>query len=1501
MTVQNLWPLMFLSLVPVIILLYLLKQKVKDQPFSSTMLWQEIYKNLEAKTPFEKLKQNILMYLQILLMLLLILALMAPVLKKGGALQENTVIVIDNSASMQYLYNDQDTRLEHSIKEAKKEIDRLSEDTMVTLISCGEDASVVYQGKDKTTLKKRLGGIEATVEAGTPDVAAGVVNSIIAAQENVQIICYTDTDFNSGEWIKNNKNAALIVEDVYSKGENCSLDYVNYTVAEDGVEALCRITNYGENEMTQDVSLYADAELLDVQTVTVSSGESETVYFEKQNIAIDGSVILRGELSERDSLTADNSQAIVVTENTEKKVLLLSEGNVFLEKALSLDDHVTVYKSDNVNVLNQAVGSGGKNDIAESDNEDGEILQNNDSFDLYVFDGIALPDDFDVSRFPKQAGFLFFDYEKDFYDAGYMIKDSEVTDTILYFDESPVTGYIDTYSFGIVKAYTYDLPEWAVPFLKTGSGGVTGYYGTDGEHRIGVLGFDIHNTDFALQTEFPIFMSQLSDMLLGTGLEETEIVNFPVSEESDVTPVDSVVIKGSQNRKKTGGRAIRNLLLLAVFFLLLAEWIIYVRQVNSTKKKQFLAVRILVVLAVILAMAGISVSRKQKKTETIFLVDVSDSMSGNLEEVEQYLKDIVKKMPEKNLLGIVVFGKDTAVDQFLSDKKSFPGFTASPVTAATNIEKAVTRSCSMFDEGVTKRLVLITDGSENEGSMSLSAAALKGSDVEFLAVAMEDSIGGNEEVYISGLIAPNVIHIGDHYNVTVSVTSNVETDALLSLYAGRIAKEQQNIHLNKGENQFVFEDVGEEGTIAQYKAVIEPEKDTISVNNTYVTFAEIEAKPKVLLIEGKAGEGDEFEKVLAAANIDYDKVTPKGVPVTLSGLNQYKAVITLDVYYDDLREGFVKVLPSYVKDFAGGYICIGGENSFALGNYRNTVLEEILPVNMDLQGEKEIPKMAMAMAIDQSGSMTSPSEENSSVTGLDLAKQAALSGVSELRSSDEIGILAFDDTYHWIVPMKEASDIEQIKEDISSIGYGGGTSIYPALQQAYEQILKSDAKIKHIILLTDGQDGFNAYDGLLKQMNEVGITVSTVAVGSGSDQATLQHIAETCGGRFYYTDVNNSIPRIFAQEVYLSTNTYLINEEFYPSITSNHAILEGVMDEGCPALLGYVAATPKQTADIILESDRDDPVLSTWQCGLGRTVAWNSDGNNQWTAQYAAWNNYPLLWSNIIHYVISDSELGEDNLEVVKEGNTAAITYETKDYDKNTKVTAVVTDEKGITKEIALDAVKPGVFGTELDITEIGVYSINIRKLSGEEVVKNYNTAYANQYSAEYQFTDTDNEFASFVKQAGGREISFADNIWQENRNTVKARVSLTVPLLIFAILMFLFDIIIRRFSIDLLGYVRRGYSAAATGLEKHGKEGSRKATDSREHIKKIRKMDSRMQEVNEQISLSDDIVDSRQEKKIAKRDSEQKEEKAKWKGENMPQSDKLDMNQLLKKKRERE
>ena len=1523
MTFLNMWPLAFLILIPVIIILYLLKQRVKDQPFSSTLLWREIYKNLEAKTPFEKLKNNILMYLQILAMLILILALMAPIIRNGGLLKRNTVIVIDTSASMETLYNGDRTRLDEAISKAKSYIDGVNDSGMITIVTCDDEAEILYQGQDKYTAKRRLGTLKTEEVSGNLDLATGIVGSLISNLENVDVVCYTDSEFDYASWKKSNNKISLAVESIYSKEENLTVDYVNYALKEDAsVEALCKVTNHGQKSATSDVSLYLENDIADVQTVTVDAGKSETIYFSEipkpENVSdgggksVGGAAVLRAEISEKDSLTADNIASVAITSGNNGDILLVSEGNVFMEKALSLMEGTEVYKADSVSVLGEA-----------------------DEFKLYVFDGVEIPKDLDISGLSEDAAFLFIGYDQiPFKTLGLVGEDEQyassnkefgksslsITDQMLYFEKSDITEYVDNYSFGVTKAFAYEAPEGTHTIISTDDGNVVGYYGLIGDHRVSVLGFDIHATDLALQTEFPIFMSQLTEYLITGNENMTQIHNFPV-DESDVIPMENVKTDGVLDKTKTGGRAIRNILLIIAIVILIIEWIIYHLQVHSNKKKQFLVVRAFLLLLIVLAISGISITRRQRKVETIFLVDVSDSMSGNLTEVEKYIEHNMSVMPKKNYAGIVLFGKNTSVEQFVSNSKEFFGFSAKPVTTATNIESGVTSACTMFHDGVTKRLVLITDGCENEGSMSLATSNIKNNDVELSVVSLKDTISESDEVYIDGLDTPSVIHVGDHYNISVSIKSNIETDALLSLYSGRVSKGQKEIHLTKGSNQFVFEDVGEEGSIAGYKAVIEPDKDTIAVNNTYVTFSQIEARPKVLIVEGKPGNTEELEKILTAANIGYDKVTGNGVPVSLSQLNTYKAVITVDVHYDDLRKGFPATLEAYVKDYSGGYICIGGDNSFALGSYRDTELEEILPVKMDIEGEKEIPKMAMTMVIDQSGSMTTPAEDDSSVTSLDLAKQAAISGVNELRKTDEAGVLAFDDKYNWVVPVSVVGDTDDITDKIRTIGEGGGTSIYPALEEAYAKMLKSDAKIKHIILLTDGQDEFREYDVLLKKINEAGITVSTVAVGSDSDKNMLQMVADKCGGRFYYTDINNSIPRIFAKEVYLSTNDYLINEEFYPVVTSNNEILNQVMDEGCPALLGYIASSPKDRSDVILESPRKDPILSTWQCGLGRTVAWNSDATNEWTAAFAKWDNYPMLWSNIVHYVISDTDLGEDELEIIGEGSSAKVVYETKDYDKNTVINAVVSGEDGETKEIQLDPVKPGSYEADIDSDEIGIYNFNIRKKNGETIVKNYNTAYANQYSPEYRFSDSVGELDRFVKQAGGEIISLEDDVWKVNAKKVNSKIPLTVFLIILSMGLFLFDIIIRRFSLDVAGGIRESALRCMTGvrkvinrrngIKKSGKKKDAKTEEENDGKTGI-KEDNRADKKNDDKAGKNGVVNGNQTDKVAdykENDKDMSSADAKsvskknktMRGDiNNEEKNKLDMNTLLQKKKDR-
>ncbi len=1066
---------------------------------------------------------------------------------------------------------------------------------------------------------------------------------------------------------------------------------------------------------------------------------------------------------------------VAMTEAKAQKVLLFSTGNLFLEKALTVDETVDLYKADDTGVLLSAA----------------------EEYDLYIFDGM-LPESFDM--IPEDSAVLIFNQDDNEKSGGYFQSEGQQAQVMLTMAENAAAGYAGGFSFGVNTAVVYALPEWGRTLLTGKDNQCIGYYGMKDGRRVAVLGFDIHETDLALHAEFPLFIMALTAELYGGAAGQVVLDNFPAAEESQVVPVSAMEGSAEFTGRLSGTRELRNWFIIAAILFLIIEWIIYAGQVRSSKKKQYFVIRGAVFLCLLLALTGLCLTLRSRQAATVFLADLSDSMAVNRDDVEEYLQASIAAMPKDNSAGVITFGKDTEIDSFLTDQRSFASFTTVPEETATNIEKALMAGMTMFDEDTAKRMVLITDGSQNEGDMSLLAAELVRNNINLDIIRLDDGIMQAAEVYISDLRTPDVIHIDDVFNVTVTVNSNIRTAAVISLYAGRELKDQKNVSLNTGANQFVFQDVGKEDNIQSYRAVVEAPGDSISENNQYVSFTKVENKPRILVIEGEAGKGDEFAAILESIGMEYDKVTPSGAPDTIMEMNQYKSIITLDVYYDDLRRGFVNNLATYIKDYAGGFICIGGSNSYALGNYDNTVLEEVLPVQMELQGEKEIPKTAVIMVIDQSGSMSSPSAENSAITGLDLAKRAAVEALGSLRETDIVGVLAFDDQYNWVVEPRQADDTAAIESAIETIGYGGGTSIYPALAQASLAIHEQDAVLKHIILLTDGQDSFRDYDDLFREINGAGITVSTVAAGPDSDQVLLREMAATCGGRYYYTDINSNIPRIFAQEVYLSAKSYLINETFVPVITSNSSILQGVFTEGSPALYGYVAASAKSTANVLLESHKADPLLSVWQYGLGRTAAWNSDGTNEWTGNLAQWENYPLLWQNIIQYTVSDTDLGEDYVKVEQSDNGAVIRYHTDEYDAATTVTGVVTDEAGQSQEIELAAVAPGQYETGLPAGDIGVYGINIRKWQDGSAVKNTTTAIAKQYSEEYRFREDDGALASFAGQTNAAMLTFTDNIWQEKPEATNAKISLTVPLLIAALTLLMFDIFVRRLGLDIWG-----------------------------------------------------------------------------------------------------
>ena len=197
----------------------------------------------------------------------------------------------------------------------------------------------------------------------------------------------------------------------------------------------------------------------------------------------------------------------------------------------------------------------------------------------------------------------------------------------------------------------------------------------------------------------------------------------------------------------------------------------------------------------------------------------------------------------------------------------------------------------------------------------------------------------------------------------------------------------------------------------------------------------------------------------------------------------------------------------------------------------------------------------------------------------------------------------------------------------------------------------------------------------------------------------------------------SELPEIFAQEIWLSMGEYLVNRTFTPEITYQGQLLTGVIEEGIYPLFGYVGATEKPLATVYLKSDSDDPILTSIQYGLGRSVAWQSDVVGSWNALYEGTSQYVALWKNITDWVQTEIAEGGGELTVTKEGNKSVLTYEAQEFGPETTVSAVYTDREGNSQSLELTPKEPGVFEAEVELKESEVYGLFLTQREGEQVV----------------------------------------------------------------------------------------------------------------------------------------------------------------------------------------
>lgn len=840
------------------------------------------------------------------------------------------------------------------------------------------------------------------------------------------------------------------------------------------------------------------------------------------------------------------------------------------------------------------------------------------------------------------------------------------------------------------------------------------------------------------------------------------------------------------------GKPLYLLLLLAVAVMLfLTSKNLGIRARN--KKAVIIAARFFTCLFLILALSSLGIVWTVEDTSTVFVLDASDSMAKNINEVEAFVREALKSMKDKDKVAIISFGEEPVMENFLSNEPAFEKISQIQGSKYTNIEKALNAAISALPEGSRKRIVLVTDGEENEGNSNNIAGIIKDKAIDFKVLKIQREKG--DEVAAVSVIAPQTLNLGEEFNITVNIKSNVNTSAKLILFDGNQKAAEESIELTKGENRFVFKDVADVGGFKTYRAVVEALLDTEMRNNEASSFINVLDKPTILVIEDKRGEADEIAKILDGAKMDYKRISADSVPGDLQSLARYKTVILTNVSAENLSDEFLKALEPYVRDLGGGLIAIGGDDSFALGGYFKTSLEKVLPVNMELKGKKAIPDMSIFTVIDKSGSMAS---ESGGIIKLDLAKEAAARVLDSLRDNDDIGVLTFDSAQYWVVKPQKPTDREALRSDIGTIMPGGGTSILPALEEAVEKMKEQNSKIKHIILLTDGQAEKTGYDELLEEAKNAGITISTVAAGYDADIQLLKYIAEKADGRFYVTDQYSNIPTIFAKETFMAARAYLNNREFTPRLVNMHPVLGGVIDDGMPGLLGYIASSAKDAARVILESDEGDPILTVWQYGLGKTVAWNSDMKGVWSGNYVNWDKNPILWNNLISWTIEN--YSNENLEVSVriQGGYGEISAVQKNSNETIDTKAVITTPSLETIEVDLNPEAPGRYKGSFRIDDIGAYLIKVVQGKSGEVQNAVSTGMSVQYSPEYSIDASSDKLERLVVESGGKYIADASEVFAGPIAPVKGRVDLTSPLLLMALLAFLVDVAVRKIKLPM-------------------------------------------------------------------------------------------------------
>jgi len=813
---------------------------------------------------------------------------------------------------------------------------------------------------------------------------------------------------------------------------------------------------------------------------------------------------------------------------------------------------------------------------------------------------------------------------------------------------------------------------------------------------------------------------------------------------------------------------------------------------SPLRRRLALAMRVLVVTLLVLALAGLQVVRFNRDLAVMFVVDYSDSVGAPAKDsASKYINTAIAKRKPRDLWGAVVFGNEAYIEMAPGNAPTLGKIQTVPRTEFTDIAAAIRLAVASLPDGMQKRLVILSDGNENLGNALDEAQVAANNDVTIDVVPL--TAPQQHEALLEKITMPSEAKIGEPIEIKVIGRATQDTDAQLKLFRDGKYLGSRDVHLARGKSVLVFPQTVTEAGAATFEAQLEIARgsDTVAENNRALGLVNVQGKPRVLMLTDQPDQARFLVQALQREKVNVELRGPGGLPPQLRAMQAYDAIILNNVPAWDLGTKQMQALQSYVRDLGCGLVMVGGENSYGPGGYRATPIEETLPVTMDIKNMQYIPGGAVAM-IMHSCEFTG---------GNDWAKAVCSQVTRQLGDNDYAGLIVFGYGPSWVYPggmLKVGANRGLMLTKIRGINPGDMPSFDDTLELAYQGLTKTKAYLKHCIILSDG-DPSPPRPSLVAKLNAAKITVSTIVIqphdSSGADN--MKRLARLHGGRAYQVRNPRQIPNIFLKEAATVSRSAIIEEPFTPRREEGSSIIKGITT--MPPLLGYVGTSAKPTAQTPLTSHQNDPVLATWQYGLGKSVAFTSDARQRWAAGWLGWPGFSKFWAQSVRWSMRQSSSNDLQTVMDIDKGRGKITIEAVDAKGNfinflnPKARLVSPDLKG--SNLSLDQTGPGRYEATFDARQLGMYLVNIQTKRGDKTVSQITGAVL-PYSPEYNSVGTNQFLLSRMAEISGGQAVPPDKAAQVfNRPRVVARLPRDVWLLLLMIAACLFplDVAVRR------------------------------------------------------------------------------------------------------------